>query len=87
MAIHVEIKRGHNENTTSTIRKFTRRVQSTGILPRARSLRFWSRSTSKATARKQALRRLERQEKYEHLLKMGKISETTTRGKGKGGRR
>ena len=74
-AIHVEVARGHNENTASVIRKFTRRVQSSSILSRVRKLRYFKRTKSDAANKKQALSRILRREKYTELLKLGKITE------------
>ena len=41
-----------NENTTSLIRRFTKRVQGAGILRRVRSLRYSERSSLKIHAQK-----------------------------------
>jgi ribosomal protein S21 len=85
-AINVEIVRGHNENTASMVRKFTRGMQSSGILSRMRKIRYFSRSMSKATTKKQALAKLKSREKYTELVKLGKIAEGVPTKK-KGGRR
>jgi ribosomal protein S21 len=85
-AVNVEIIRGHNENTASVVRKFTRRMQSSGILSRMRKIRYFSRALSKTTVKKQTLAKLKRREKYTELVKLGKITEGAPK-KGKGGRR
>ena len=46
MAINVEVTKNNNENTTSLIRRFTKRVQGSGILPRVRSVRYAQRPDS-----------------------------------------
>jgi ribosomal protein S21 len=75
MAVNVEVKKTPTESATSVIRKFTKRVQGAGILPRVRGLRYFERAASKATSKKKKLLRLRRQDRYQELLKLGKIAE------------
>ena len=75
MAVNVEIEKGHNESTASVIRKFTKRVQGSGILQRVRGIRYYARSLSKATQKKKTLQKIGRREKYQDMLKSGKIVE------------
>lgn len=62
------------------IRKFSRRVQSSGIIPFIRGRRYWERSFSKAKKKQQALHRIAKAEERVQLIKDGKISETPERG-------
>lgn len=73
--INVEVAKGANENTASLIRRFTKRVQGSGILPRVRSIRYWSRTKSEYAKKRRALRKLERRATFEELFKLGKIEE------------
>ncbi len=75
MAVNVEVKKTPSESASSVIRKFTKRVQGAGILPRVRGLRYFERSPSKATSKKKTLLRLRRQVRYQDMLKSGKITE------------
>ena len=75
--INVEVNKNNNENTTSLIRRFTKRVQNSGVLPRIRSVRYWARAESACTKKKRALRKLSRKKNYEELYKQGKIAEQT----------
>lgn len=73
--INVEVERNNNENAVSLIKRFTRRVQGSGVLMRVRKNRFYTRKKSAYVVKKAALKRLGKQEKYEELVKMGKVPE------------
>jgi hypothetical protein len=75
MSVNIEVNKNQGENTTSLIRRFTKRVQGSGILPRKRKLRYHKRSASKLLAKKRRLISLSKKAKYEELLKLGKIVE------------
>ena len=81
MAVNVEVKKKNNESGASIIKRFTRRVQGSGILPRVRSIRYEERQPSDYTKKKKRLRSLESKKKYDLLYKMGKISGFGRRGK------
>lgn len=71
----VEVRRHEKESVGSLLRRFSRKIQRSGILLRARSLAFRKRKKSKTRIRKEALRRLESRKRYLYLEKMGKIVE------------
>ncbi|OGG54694.1 hypothetical protein A3D62_03345 [Candidatus Kaiserbacteria bacterium RIFCSPHIGHO2_02_FULL_49_11] len=77
--INIEVSKGPNENSASLIRRFTKRVQGAGILPRVRSIRYRARKASEYAKKKRALRKLTRRATYEELYKLGKISEQPVR--------
>ncbi len=77
MAINAEVTRTNNENNLNLIRRFTKRVQGSGILPRVRSIRYSSRKLSGYVVKKKALKSLRRREEIAELIKMGKMSEFT----------
>ncbi|NQV93215.1 30S ribosomal protein S21 [Candidatus Kaiserbacteria bacterium] len=79
--INVEVIKNTTENTTSLIRRFTKRVQGSGILPRVRSLRYFERPASEFKKKKQILRKIERREEFETLYKQGKVEERKGRGR------
>ena len=68
----LEVKRKERENPQSLVRRFTKRVQQSGILLRARKIRFKRREKSKDQRKKTALRREEMKKEYEELEKLGK---------------
>ena len=74
--IRIEVRKNGNETSASLIRRFTKRVQGSGILRAARSRRYKERAKSEYVKRKFTLQRLERTKKYEQLKKLGKIKET-----------
>ncbi len=71
----VEISRGSGESNASIIRRFTKRVQSSSVVKKARSLRYSQRQKSNYKKKKEALTRLTRRAEYERLKKLGKISD------------
>jgi ribosomal protein S21 len=77
--INVEIERHGNENTAGVMRRFSRKVQSSGVLKRVRGLRYFKRGKSDAKKKKDALVRMERTDKYLELLKLGRVVETKKR--------
>ncbi len=78
--INAEVTRTGNENNLNLIRRFTKRVQGSGILPRVRSIRYASRKMSEYVKKKKTLKVLKRREEVAELIKMGKMSEYTPRG-------
>lgn len=77
--INVEVERGNNENSVSVIKRFTRRVQGSGVLMRVRKNRYSERNRSEFVKKKQALKRLDKQEKVAELIKLGKLPERNQR--------
>lgn len=71
----VYVKRKDRESTPALLRRFTRRVQQSGILLRARRVRFYEPAPSKRARRERALRRLTLAKTRERLIKLGKLDE------------
>lgn len=80
--INAEVSKAGNENALSLLRKFSRRVQGTGLMRRMRAGRYRSRPTSKSVKKKQALKRITKRTMIQQLIKEGKISETPNRNAG-----
>lgn len=78
MAINAEVARTDDENNVSVLRRFTRRVQGSGVLGRVRNRRFFERAPSPYKRRAQALKRLARREAFRQLVKLGKAKEAGT---------
>ena len=76
MAINVEITKSGNDNNLSLIRKFTKRVQGSGILPRLRGRRYSTRKISEYVKKKKTLKRLTEKARIRELIKMGKMTGT-----------
>lgn len=84
----VEVRRGKNESSTALIRRFTRRAQGLGLVREIRNRRYWQRTKSKNVGLKRALISKVRREKYNELVKLGKIDPAARKNtRGKGGKR
>lgn len=79
MATNVEVQKNNQESTANLIRRFTKRVQGSGILNRLRKHRYHSREKSSMVNRAKKLVKLENKTKYEKLLKLGKIQDPAPR--------
>jgi small subunit ribosomal protein S21 len=69
----VEVKRKDNESFESLLRRFNRKIQQSGVLVRARKIRFFAPGRSRNLLREDAQRRAVNREKREELKKMGKL--------------
>lgn len=79
MGINAEVQKSGSENALSTIRKFSRRVQGTGLVKSVRGRRYYSRPASKTVKKKRALKLIKRRAEYRQLVKEGKIIEAPAR--------
>lgn len=77
MAINAEVTQNEDESSTSILRRFTKRVQGSGVLPRVRAQRFFERPQSKYKRKTSVLKRLERREAFRELFKLGKTKEAS----------
>ncbi len=75
MTTNVEVSKNEGESTTALIRRFSKRVQSMGLIPRMRSIRYHSRTKSKGVQHKKALKVSRRREEVKELIKLGKLAE------------
>jgi ribosomal protein S21 len=69
----VEVKKKDGESFESLLRRFNRKIQQSGVLIRARKIRFYEPVKSRNIQRVNALRRLTNREKREELKKLGKL--------------
>lgn len=76
MAINVDIKKAKGDNALGLLRKFTRKVKTSGVLRKKRSLRYFERSASDYRKKQEALTRLERKAEFEMKEKLGLVSVT-----------
>jgi ribosomal protein S21 len=75
MAINVQVEKNNNESSANVIRRFTKRVQGAGIVPKVRAGRYYTRIKSGNVQRMAKLKKLAKKVTYEKLLKLGKIPE------------
>ena len=71
----VEVKRKEGETTGAMLRRFTRRVQLSGILMHSRKNRFYHSKLTKRVVRERALRRIVKVKEKTRLEKLGKLGE------------
>ena len=69
----IEVKKNTNENNASILRRFSRRIQESGIIRKVKGARYNLRQESKLKAKKSALKRMARRKEIEHLKKLGKM--------------
>ena len=77
--INVEVEKTNNESNANLIRRFTKRVQGAGILPRMRGLRYAERKASPYVKKKRTLKVLKERKEREKLIKLGKLTERMSR--------
>lgn len=77
--INVEVKKTQTENIQGLIRRFQKRVQESGVLPRVRSIRYNDRPLSDLKSKRAKLKKLANTIKYEKAKKMGKVIERKKR--------
>lgn len=71
MAINVDIKRTKNDNNLGLLRKFSRKVKVSSVLPEKRRRRYFERTFSDFKKKTNKLVRLEKGVEYQKLEKMG----------------
>ena len=69
----IEVKKNPNENNSSILRRFSRKMQESGIVRKVKSARYNVRKESKLKAKKSALKRMSRRQEIEKLKKLGKM--------------
>lgn len=75
----VEVKRKDNESFENLLRRFTRKIQQSGVLMRARKTRFFEPTKSRNLLRSAAQRRSELREVREEMKRLGKPVKVTKR--------
>ncbi len=79
--INAEVTKNGNENNVNLIRRFTKKVQGSGVLPRVRGIRYATRKLSPYVKKKKALKSLRKKEEIAELIKLGKMTEYVRGGK------
>jgi ribosomal protein S21 len=75
----LEVKKQDRENSQGLIRRFTKKVQKSGVLIRARKSRFHKRPKSEGLKKKTAVRKEKLRAEYEKLDKLGLAKKKKTR--------
>jgi ribosomal protein S21 len=71
----IEVRKKDKESTGSLLRRFSRRVQQSGVLLRARKGRFYQKSKTRRQMKASALRRQELRKQRTELIKLGLLEE------------
>jgi ribosomal protein S21 len=71
----IEVKRKDRETTESLIRRFSRRIQQSGVLMQVRRSRFRKDEKSKTKKREEALYKIKIRKEIDKLKKMGKFDD------------
>ena len=69
----VEVRRREHETAPAMLRRFTRRIQQSGVLLSARKLRVYKPKLTKRAVRQRALRRVQMAKERARLEKLGKL--------------
>lgn len=77
----IEVKKNTNESNMNLVRRFSRKVQESGIIQKVKSKRYNERSESKLKQKHAKLKRIARRKVHEKLLKMGKATIVNKRGR------
>ena len=75
----IEIKRKEKEAPESLIRRFSRRIQQSGVLQKARKGRFKQEEKSKPKRRNEALYKVKIRKQIDRMKKLGKFTDETLR--------
>jgi len=71
----IQVKKKDRETSESLIKRFSRRVQQSGVLLEARHGRFYKKDKSKRQLRESALYRAKMKKEVDKLKKIGKFDE------------
>ncbi len=73
MAINIEIEKTGSETGTNLLRRFSKRVQGSGIIIKVKGGRYKQRIQSKFKVKARTLEGIQRKKVTERLMKLGKI--------------
>lgn len=78
----IEVKRKKSETFDSLLRRFQRRMQSSGKVLQAKKIRFHEKDMNRNKRRQSALRREQKRQTFAYLLKTGQLKEEAPRKSG-----
>lgn len=73
----ITVEKKDRETSESLIRRFSRRVQQSGVLQKARKTRFRAEEKSKQKKREEALYKIRIRKEIDKMKKLGKFDEET----------
>ncbi|MBX4198455.1 hypothetical protein KW782_03925 [Candidatus Parcubacteria bacterium] len=75
--INIEVQKNSNESAPNLLKRFTKRVQGSGILNRVRSLRYSQRAESRYVRKKRTMKSIKRRSEHQKMVKLGKAPDYT----------
>ena len=72
MVVTIQVVKNKNESPSSLIRRFTKRVQESGVVKTAKGRRYKTRNISEYKKKKNTLRRITKRATVERLKRLGK---------------
>lgn len=79
MSINIKIEKNKNENNLSMIKRFSRKMQESGIINKVKSERYADRNKSDFVKKKNKLKTLSKKAEFEKMFKLGKITSHSRR--------
>lgn len=76
----IETKKNANESNMNLVRRFSRKIQESGIIQKVKSKRYNERAESKVKVKLATLKRINRKKVQEKLQKLGKAKIPVKRG-------
>lgn len=73
--IRIEVKKNGGESNANVMRRFSKRMQSSGVVKEAKSNRYNTRKPSDYKKHKSAMKMIERGTSMNRLRKLGKIKD------------
>lgn len=77
--INVKVEKNKTEPAATLLRRFQKRVQESGVLPRVRSIRYNEREQSPLKVKRGKLKKLVAGVKYNKLKRLGVVMEKKKR--------
>ncbi len=77
----IEVKKKEGESVDSLIRRFSKKVQQSGIILRTKKRQYFESAKSKTEQRTSAVRRQQIRERKEYLRKTGQLTEEDLRSR------
>lgn len=73
MTDNIHIVKKERENSLATLKRFSQKFRSSGIMPRVKGLRYNDREASDLVRKQRALRKIKNTEERTRLKKLGKL--------------
>lgn len=77
----IEVKRKEGESVDSLIRRFTKKVQQSGLVLRTKKRQYFSKAKTKTEQRSDALRRQIIRDRKDYLRKTGQLTDEELRSR------